>query len=165
VDTPNPEDQLVNKKEKAKLPLKYKISGILLFGGLAFICLFLFSKYIYELIDGMLTFQPIIQFSKGYIRAGGFGISSFSFFILVIFAEKVSPKMLFLSVQVAFYGLLTALISPYLMMFWVNHFVDENHYSYCEAISDHEGKYWTTAYTKTVEICQIETEKVTQKKK
>ncbi|SHH92452.1 hypothetical protein VA7868_00922 [Vibrio aerogenes CECT 7868] len=150
----------MNKKERGKLPLKYKSSGILLFGGLTLVCLFSFPKYIYNLIDGMVSFQPIIQFSKGDISVGGLGLSCFSSFMLVLFAEKISPKMLFFSFQVMFYGLLISIISPYLMMFWVDHFVEENHYTYCEAISDHEGKYWTTVYTKTIDICQIETAKV-----
>ncbi|SHH92429.1 hypothetical protein VA7868_00921 [Vibrio aerogenes CECT 7868] len=145
------------------MPLRYKIPAVLFLGGMTFIGFHSCSTYLYELIYGMQTFQPVIQFSKGYISVGGLGLSCFSFFMLILFAEKVSPKMLFFSVQVAFYGLLIALISPYLMMFWVDHFVEENHYIYCEAISDHEGKYWTTVYTKTTDICQIETAKMKNK--
>ncbi|WP_139281513.1 hypothetical protein [Vibrio aerogenes] len=150
----------MSKQDKVKMPLKYKIFAIVVFGGLSLSCLYSFPNNIYQLIHGMNTLQPVIHFSKKEISEGGFMLSCIAGFIMIIFCEKMSPKVFICLFSVAFYGLLIALISPYLVMFWVDHFVEENHYNYCEPISDHEGKYWTTVYTKTTDICQIETEKV-----
>ncbi|CAM3944399.1 hypothetical protein VA7868_00924 [Vibrio aerogenes CECT 7868] len=127
--------------------------GVILFGCCCVFTISVFSISFYRLIKEMIDHSSVIEFSQSLMYFAGAGLGTLILFLLSIFHKKMPPVIESLLNRALISSLVVMFIFPHIIGFFVDNFMSNNHYVYCEVVSTHSARYRHSVYTSDIDTC------------